>query len=46
MLAKLYHRTGRSSLAIDVLEKFLMEYQAQMDLTHINILAELYILQV
>eukprot|EP00803_Ostreobium_quekettii_P007609 evm.model.scf_98.11 EVM.evm.TU.scf_98.11 scf_98:86739-94967(-) len=45
MLAKLYHRMGRSQAAVEVLEKFLLEYQAQTDLTHINILAELYLLQ-
>lgn len=46
MLAKLYHRMGSVSKAIGNLELFMLEFQMDTDLTHINMLAELYLQQV
>lgn len=46
MLAKLYHRMGSVSKAINNLESFILEFQMNTDLTHINMLAELYLQQV
>lgn len=46
MLAKLYHRMGRVTKAIKLLETFILEYEKNTDLTHINMLGELYLRQV
>lgn len=46
ILAKLYNRTGFVEKAIRKLESYLENHQDQADLTHINILADLYIYQV
>ena len=42
MLARLHHRLGAPQRAIAVLEAHVREYAQSTDLTHINILAELY----
>ena len=42
MLARLYHQLGNSEEARDVLQAHLHDYPTAVDLTHINILAELY----
>ncbi|EFN59685.1 hypothetical protein CHLNCDRAFT_133218 [Chlorella variabilis] len=41
-LARLFHRTGQAPRAVQVLQAHLSTYPALTDLTHINILAELY----
>lgn len=40
--ARLLYRLGRSAAAIETLQSFMTNYPAQVDATHINILAELY----
>ena len=42
MLARLHHRLGQPQRAVACLEAYLREYPLSADLTHINILAELY----
>ncbi|EFJ49086.1 hypothetical protein VOLCADRAFT_90359 [Volvox carteri f. nagariensis] len=42
MKARLYHQAGAPLKAIAVLEAHLRDYPSHVDLTHINILAELY----
>ncbi|GAX74553.1 hypothetical protein CEUSTIGMA_g2003.t1 [Chlamydomonas eustigma] len=42
MVARLHHRMGQPHKAMEVLEKHMQDYPDSTDLTHINILAELY----
>lgn len=42
MLARLHHQLGNPEEAKDVLQAHLHDYPTAVDLTHINILAELY----
>jgi tetratricopeptide (TPR) repeat protein len=42
MLARLYHRLGMGQKAIDILETQVRDFPGATDLTHVNILAELY----
>lgn len=42
MLARLHHQLGKPEEAKDILQAHLHEYPTAVDLTHINILAELY----
>ena len=42
MLARLYHQLGNPEEAKNVLQAHLHDYPTAVDLTHINILAELY----
>ncbi|PRW60262.1 general transcription factor 3C polypeptide 3 isoform X1 [Chlorella sorokiniana] len=41
-LARLFHRTGQAAKAVQVLQAHLSNFPTQTDLTHVNILAELY----
>ncbi|KAI7842713.1 hypothetical protein COHA_003644 [Chlorella ohadii] len=41
-LARLFHRTGQSAKAVQVLQAHISNFPGQTDLTHVNILAELY----
>ncbi|PSC75147.1 general transcription factor 3C polypeptide 3 isoform X1 [Micractinium conductrix] len=41
-LARLYHRAGQAGQAAQVLQTHINSYPGQTDLTHVNILAELY----
>jgi hypothetical protein len=42
-LVMLYHDFGQSGRAIEILEEQLAEHYASVDLTHINMLSDLYI---
>ncbi|GAB4822338.1 hypothetical protein N2152v2_009384 [Parachlorella kessleri] len=41
-LARLYHRAGQAAKAMTVIESHMERHPGQTDLTHVNILAELY----